>query len=70
MRGDPAWQGRRSVQHLSIVSALRADPPSPIKGEGKSRYTSGFSATHSAPPIRPRKISQPTWLFDLNSLRH
>ncbi|TGS10386.1 hypothetical protein EN852_026235 [Mesorhizobium sp. M2E.F.Ca.ET.209.01.1.1] len=27
MRGVPAWRGRRSVQHPSSVSALRADPP-------------------------------------------
>src|SRR5258705_3899665 len=31
MRGVPAW---RSVQHPSSVSALRADPPSPTRGEG------------------------------------
>ncbi|RWA91204.1 MAG: hypothetical protein EOQ32_16990 [Mesorhizobium sp.] len=36
MRGAPAWQGRRSVQHPSSVSALRADPPSPTRGEGES----------------------------------
>ncbi|MDX8510156.1 M16 family metallopeptidase [Mesorhizobium captivum] len=34
MRGVPAWQGRRSFQHPSSVSALRADPPSPTRGEG------------------------------------
>ncbi|TRC95070.1 hypothetical protein FJV76_17315 [Mesorhizobium sp. WSM4303] len=34
MRGVPAWQGRQSVQHPSSVSALRADPPSPTRGEG------------------------------------
>ncbi|TIL57100.1 MAG: hypothetical protein E5Y79_26195 [Mesorhizobium sp.] len=36
MRGAPAWHGWRSVQHPSTVSALRADPPSPTRGEGKS----------------------------------
>ncbi|TGV52066.1 hypothetical protein EN784_47695 [bacterium M00.F.Ca.ET.141.01.1.1] len=36
MRGVPAWQKRRSVTHPSTVSALRADPPSPTGGEGKS----------------------------------
>ncbi|TIM61672.1 MAG: hypothetical protein E5Y58_32320 [Mesorhizobium sp.] len=36
MRGVPAWQKPRSVQHPSTVSALRADPPSPTGGEGKS----------------------------------
>ncbi|RWP35316.1 MAG: hypothetical protein EOR03_13125 [Mesorhizobium sp.] len=36
MRGAPAWQQPRSVQHPSTVSALRADPPSPTRGEGKS----------------------------------
>ncbi|TIS52639.1 MAG: hypothetical protein E5W93_16795 [Mesorhizobium sp.] len=35
MRGVPAWQRRYSVQHPSSVSALRADPPSPTRGEGK-----------------------------------
>ncbi|TIM48795.1 MAG: hypothetical protein E5Y69_08830 [Mesorhizobium sp.] len=35
MRGVPAWQRQRSVQHPSTVSALRADPPSPTtRGEG------------------------------------
>ncbi|RWC69099.1 MAG: hypothetical protein EOS30_23105 [Mesorhizobium sp.] len=34
--GVPAWQKRRSVTHPSTVSALRADPPSPTGGEGKS----------------------------------
>ncbi|RWM98026.1 MAG: hypothetical protein EOR86_09485 [Mesorhizobium sp.] len=33
--GVPAWQRRRSVQHPSTVSALRADPPSPTRGEGQ-----------------------------------
>src|SRR4051812_22850072 len=33
MRGVPAW---RSGQHPSSVSALRADPPSPTRGEGKA----------------------------------
>ncbi|RWK62791.1 MAG: hypothetical protein EOR78_12785 [Mesorhizobium sp.] len=35
MRGAPAWHRRRSVQHPSTVSSLRADPPSPTRGEGK-----------------------------------
>ncbi|RWP38055.1 MAG: hypothetical protein EOR03_03955 [Mesorhizobium sp.] len=35
MRGAPAWNRRHSVQHPSTVSALRADPPSPTRGEGK-----------------------------------
>ncbi|TPK71097.1 hypothetical protein FJ930_15865 [Mesorhizobium sp. B2-4-15] len=34
MRGAPAWHRRHSVQHPSTVSALRADPPSPTRGEG------------------------------------
>ncbi|RWE93977.1 MAG: hypothetical protein EOS43_27895 [Mesorhizobium sp.] len=37
MRGAPVWRRRRSVQHPSTVSALRADPPSPTRGEGKAR---------------------------------
>ncbi|TIL59072.1 MAG: hypothetical protein E5Y79_16635 [Mesorhizobium sp.] len=39
MRGAPAWHWRHSVQHLSSVSALRADPPSPTRGEGRGRLT-------------------------------
>ncbi|TIV25709.1 MAG: insulinase family protein, partial [Mesorhizobium sp.] len=35
MRGVPPWLGCRSVNHPSTVSALRADLPSPTKGEGK-----------------------------------
>ncbi|MBZ9886973.1 insulinase family protein [Mesorhizobium sp. BR1-1-3] len=36
MRGVPAWRRRRSVTHPSTVSALRADPPSPTRGEGRA----------------------------------
>ncbi|TPN43431.1 hypothetical protein FJ976_28260 [Mesorhizobium sp. B1-1-9] len=36
MRGVPAWQRRRSVTHPSTVSALRVDPPSPTRGEGRA----------------------------------
>ncbi|RWN50710.1 MAG: hypothetical protein EOS11_15240 [Mesorhizobium sp.] len=36
MRGAPAWHRQHSVQHPSTVSALRADPPSPPRGEGKN----------------------------------
>ena len=43
---------------------------SPHSDGEREDYTSGFSHIHTEPPIRPRKISQPTWLFDLNSLRH
>ncbi|RWP59605.1 MAG: hypothetical protein EOR08_22875 [Mesorhizobium sp.] len=35
MRGAPAWHCQHSVQHPSSVSALRADPPSPTRGEGR-----------------------------------
>ncbi|TGU95114.1 hypothetical protein EN794_026160 [Mesorhizobium sp. M00.F.Ca.ET.151.01.1.1] len=35
MRGAPAWQGQHLVAHPSTVSALRADPPSPTRGEGR-----------------------------------
>jgi ATP-dependent Clp protease adaptor protein ClpS len=34
MRGVPAWRRRHSVQHPSSVLALRANPPSPTRGEG------------------------------------
>ncbi|RWQ56403.1 MAG: hypothetical protein EOS83_15315 [Mesorhizobium sp.] len=32
-----------SFQHPSSVSALRADPPSPTRGEGHSRVLAGAS---------------------------
>ncbi|TIQ21632.1 MAG: hypothetical protein E5X51_10395 [Mesorhizobium sp.] len=35
MRGVPAWHRRHSVQHPSSVLALRANPPSPTRGEGR-----------------------------------
>ncbi|RWP27787.1 MAG: hypothetical protein EOR03_30045 [Mesorhizobium sp.] len=35
MRGVPAWHQQRSVQHPSTVLALRANPPSPTRGEGR-----------------------------------
>ncbi|PAQ02176.1 hypothetical protein CIT25_12365 [Mesorhizobium mediterraneum] len=44
MRGVPAWQGRRSVQHPSTALALRANPPSPTRGEGRRS-----PAVHPAP---------------------
>ncbi|RWO20390.1 MAG: hypothetical protein EOS09_27560 [Mesorhizobium sp.] len=37
MRGGPAWHRRHSVQHPSTVLALRANPPSPTRGEGTAR---------------------------------
>ncbi|PBB31365.1 hypothetical protein EOA60_28875 [Mesorhizobium sp. M1A.F.Ca.IN.020.06.1.1] len=37
--GVPAWQRRQSVQHPSSVLALRANPPSPTRGEGKATLT-------------------------------
>ncbi|RWA89325.1 MAG: hypothetical protein EOQ32_20870 [Mesorhizobium sp.] len=45
MRGAPAWRRRRRrqvrqpltpLEHPSTVSALRADPPSPTRGEGEA----------------------------------
>ncbi|TIM35579.1 MAG: hypothetical protein E5Y61_06970 [Mesorhizobium sp.] len=36
MRGAPAWHQQHSVQHPSTVLALRANPPSPTRGEGKT----------------------------------
>ena len=44
-----------------IIARVRPD---------RSLRRSGFSATHRPPANRPRKISQPTVPFDLNSLRH
>ncbi|RWN32190.1 MAG: hypothetical protein EOR97_12180 [Mesorhizobium sp.] len=38
-RGAPAWRRRRSATHPSSVSALRADPPSPTRGEGRPQLT-------------------------------
>ncbi|RUT98314.1 hypothetical protein EOD23_27155 [Mesorhizobium sp. USDA-HM6] len=39
MRGAPAWRRRRSGQHPSSVSALRADPLSPTRRPlHRSRY--------------------------------
>ncbi|TIN18603.1 MAG: hypothetical protein E5Y59_05500 [Mesorhizobium sp.] len=49
MRGVPAWYRRRSVQHPSTVSALRADPPSPTRGEGKDATTPGSSSGRPDP---------------------
>ncbi|RWK91157.1 MAG: hypothetical protein EOR45_27975, partial [Mesorhizobium sp.] len=34
--GCSSWHCRHSVQHPSSVSALRANPPSPTRGEGKT----------------------------------
>ncbi|RWP98029.1 MAG: hypothetical protein EOR91_23635 [Mesorhizobium sp.] len=60
MRGAPAWQGRRSVQHPSSGSTLRADPPSPTtRGEGKGR---GAAQTWSDCPSRSLKRPSPNIL--------
>ncbi|RWO27984.1 MAG: hypothetical protein EOS09_04040 [Mesorhizobium sp.] len=53
MRGVPAWHRRHSVQHPSSVSALRADPPSPTKGEGKAPFS--FPVLPPAHPAIPRQ---------------
>ncbi|RWP45758.1 MAG: hypothetical protein EOR06_30825 [Mesorhizobium sp.] len=49
MRGAPAWRRWRSVQHPSTVSALRADPPSPTRGEGKDVTAPGSSSGRPDP---------------------
>ncbi|RWO56349.1 pitrilysin family protein [Mesorhizobium sp.] len=36
MRSVPAWHRHRSGQHPSTVLALRANPPSPTRGEGRA----------------------------------
>ncbi|RWE61109.1 MAG: insulinase family protein [Mesorhizobium sp.] len=36
MRGVPAWHRHRFGQHPSTVLALRANPPSPTRGEGRA----------------------------------
>ncbi|TIP92822.1 MAG: insulinase family protein, partial [Mesorhizobium sp.] len=36
MRGAPAWHRHRSGQHPSTVLALRANPSSPTRGEGRA----------------------------------
>ncbi|RWP61519.1 MAG: hypothetical protein EOR07_22975 [Mesorhizobium sp.] len=63
MRGGPAWHRRHSVQHPSSVLALRANPPSPTRGEGTARQAArccepfqrkGFRhGPHRTSPARP-----------------
>ncbi|RWP41373.1 MAG: hypothetical protein EOR04_14930 [Mesorhizobium sp.] len=48
MRGVPAWQKQRSGQHPSSVSALRADPPSPTRGEGRDARAEQFALQQTA----------------------
>ncbi|RWP26497.1 MAG: hypothetical protein EOR92_28170 [Mesorhizobium sp.] len=55
MRGVPAWQKPHSVQHPSSVSALRADPPSPTRGEGKA----AAPLTPFPPPLPPTETTAP-----------
>ncbi|RUU34359.1 hypothetical protein EOD08_17240 [Mesorhizobium sp. M6A.T.Ca.TU.002.02.2.1] len=47
MRGVPAWHRQRSFQHPSTVLALRANPPSPTRGEGKDRTKNHGRKNHS-----------------------
>ncbi|TIP23719.1 MAG: hypothetical protein E5X67_32085 [Mesorhizobium sp.] len=59
MRGVPAWQRRRSVQHPSTVLALRANPPSPTRGEGRRKSTTPYFASWKMMPTvwrRPERI--------------
>ncbi|RWP93955.1 MAG: hypothetical protein EOR12_01615 [Mesorhizobium sp.] len=56
MRGAPAWQGRRSFAHPSTVSALRADPPSPTRGEGKKGRSALRLAKRTRTAILTAKI--------------
>ncbi|RWC06420.1 MAG: hypothetical protein E5Y55_03740 [Mesorhizobium sp.] len=46
--GVPAWRRRRSVQHPSSGSALRAGPPSPTRGEGRVRSFNRFASLSPA----------------------
>ncbi|TIL57099.1 MAG: hypothetical protein E5Y79_26190 [Mesorhizobium sp.] len=67
MRGAPAWQKPRSVQHPSSVSALRADPPpgasdgprppfGPHKGRRQDR---AFTATVANSGRRRKRFGSP-----------
>ncbi|RWQ63307.1 MAG: hypothetical protein EOS86_25205 [Mesorhizobium sp.] len=47
MRGVPAWHRQQSFQHPSTVLALRANPPSPTRGEGKDRTKNHGRKNHS-----------------------
>ncbi|TJV37632.1 MAG: hypothetical protein E5Y02_32430 [Mesorhizobium sp.] len=47
--------GRRSVTHPSSVSALRADPPSPTRGEGKSAPLLTVASLSHIAPTRHRE---------------
>ncbi|RWP16443.1 MAG: hypothetical protein EOR01_18535 [Mesorhizobium sp.] len=51
--GCSSWASPYSVQHPSSVSALRADPPSPARGEGKAR--SGPTRRVRNPLISPHE---------------
>ncbi|RWO35201.1 MAG: hypothetical protein EOS11_10360 [Mesorhizobium sp.] len=53
MRGAPAWHRPHSVQHPSTVLALRANPPSPTRGEGKTALLPPPAMAH-----RPSSLPQ------------
>ncbi|TPK96788.1 hypothetical protein FJ567_20600 [Mesorhizobium sp. B2-4-16] len=65
MRGVPAWRCRRRrhvcrrltpLEHPSSVSALRADPPSPTRGEGE-----GYAFPISTPAPNTSAPPSTTW---------
>ncbi|TIS52602.1 MAG: hypothetical protein E5W93_16905 [Mesorhizobium sp.] len=65
MRGVPGNATSHSFQHPSTVSALRADPPSPTRGEEKGANGRRPSARlraagRPAPPRRARRGSGDT----------
>ncbi|AZO70735.1 MAG: hypothetical protein EOQ32_15810 [Mesorhizobium sp.] len=84
MRGVPAWQcpfpariyGDRSpphsFQHPSSVSALRADPPSPTRGEGKACHltTPALACSCRSPQRGAASRCRTTTAFPTSSTPH
>ncbi|TIL66702.1 MAG: hypothetical protein E5Y77_15050 [Mesorhizobium sp.] len=61
--GVPAWHQQRSGQHPSSVLALRANPPSPTRGEGKTgpRFRpSGPGIVSPGPRLAPIRRTPPS----------
>ncbi|TIP29691.1 MAG: hypothetical protein E5X67_05410 [Mesorhizobium sp.] len=58
MRGVPAWHRQHSGQHPSTVLALRANPPSPTRGEGKERARAITATVATSGRRRSRELSK------------
>ncbi|RWO91692.1 MAG: hypothetical protein EOQ95_09260 [Mesorhizobium sp.] len=62
MRGAPAWHRQHSVQHPSSVLALRANPPSPTRGEGEGSAQAARTSRIELSRMSNASFMTPSWM--------